>query len=242
MGAATGNVERREAGLSVEALVAEFERELKKPGRDRLQHPFVNAVAAGKASRDQIAGWLHQFVTWADPTNKLLGVVYANCPDQDLREGIMESILEEEHGHSSKTAGHVTLINRTLEALGWDEERRRRDEARPETWAFRHWLEGIIRNRPFVETIAATSFAAERLNPMIFAKILAGLRAHYDLGEDALTSIAVHASEVEVEHGSLGPTAISRYATGVDAQRGLRFAVIHTAEQYYRSYDVWKYY
>jgi pyrroloquinoline quinone (PQQ) biosynthesis protein C len=229
-------------GLSVTAFVAELESELKKPGRDRLEHPFVVSVAAGTASKDQIAGWLHQFVTWADPSNKLLGVAYANCPDEDLREGIMEAILEEEHGHSSKTAGHVELIYRTLDALGWDKARRQRDVARPETWAFRHWLEVVIRNRPFVDTIAALSFAAERLNPMIFRKVLTGLRQHYDLSESALTSIAVHASEVEEEHGTLGPLAISRYATSDYAQHGVRFAVIHTAEQYYRSYDVWKYY
>ena len=228
--------------LPVDAFVTELESELKKAGRNRLEHPFVVAVAAGTASKDQIAGWLHQFVTWADPTNKLLGVAYANCPDADLRDGIIEAILEEEHGHTSKTAGHVTLIHRTLDALGWDEARRRHDEARPETWAFRHWLEVVIRNRPFVETIAALSFAAERLNPMIFRKVLTGLRQHYDLSESALASIAVHASEVEEEHGTIGPLAISRYATSDHAQRGVRFAVIHTAEQYYRSYDVWKYY
>ncbi len=242
MSTATDAVVRREPGLPVEALVEEFERELKKPGRNRLQHPFVLAVKEGKASKNQIAGWIHQFMTWADPTNKLVGVMYANCPDEDLRESLLENILEEEQGHTSKTAGHVALIYRTLEALGWDEERRKRDEARPETWAFRHWWEVVMRNRPFVESIAALSFTAERLNPLIFAKILEGLKEHYDLSEDALASIAVHASDVEVEHGSLGPTAMSRYATSEYAQRGVRFAVIHTAEQYYRSYDVWKYY
>jgi pyrroloquinoline quinone (PQQ) biosynthesis protein C len=229
-------------GLPVNTFIAQLNDELKKPGRDRLQHPFVNAVAAGSASKDQIAGWLHQFVTWADPSNKLLGVMYANCPDEDLREGLMEAILEEEHGHSSKTSGHVELIYRTLEALGWDAARRERDEAHPETWAFRHWLEVVMRNRPIVESLASVSFAAERLNPFIFRKILGGLKQHYDLSESALMSIAVHASDVEEEHGTLGPTAISRYASSENAQRGVRFAVIHTAEQYYRSYNVWKYY
>ena len=242
MGSASDTVEWHKPGISADALVAELDTELKKPGRDRLQHPFVLAVRAGKASKDQIAGWLHQFVSWADPTNKLIGVMYANSPDEDLRESLMENILEEEHGRTSKTAGHVELINRTLQALGWDEERRKRDEPRPETWAFRHWWEVVIRNRPFVESLCAVSFAAERQNPFVFRKVLEGLKEHYDLGEDALMSIAVHASEVEEEHGSLGPEAISRYATSEYGQRGVRFAVLHTADLYYRSYDVWKYY
>lgn len=228
--------------MPIDAFVAELEAGLKKPGRDRRQHPFVEAVADGTATKNQIAGWLHQFVSWADPSNKLLGVAYANCPDDDLREGIMEAILEEEHGHSSKTTGHVELIRRTLAALGWDDAKCAADELRLESWAFRHWLEVVVRNRPFVDAITALSFAAERLNPAIFKKIETGLRQHYDLSDDALASISVHASDVEVEHGTLGPTALRRYATSGYVQSGVRFAVLHTAELYYRSYDVWKYY
>jgi pyrroloquinoline quinone (PQQ) biosynthesis protein C len=239
----TTQLASREAiGMPIDTFVAELDEGLKAPGRDRREHPFVKAVGTGTATKDQIAGWLHQFVSWADPSNKLLGVAYANCPDADLREGIMEAILEEEHGHTSKTAGHVELIRRTLAALGWKEARCAADELRLESWAFRHWLEVVVRNRPFVEAIASLSFAAERLNPAIFKKIETGLRKHYDLGDDDIASISVHASDVEVEHGTLGPTALRRYAASEYTQTGVRFAVFHTAELYYRSYDVWKYY
>ena len=100
----------------------------------------------------------------------------------------------------------------------------------------------MIRNRTFVEGLAATSFAAERINPLVFAKIEKGLREHYDLSEEAMLSVSVHASDVEEEHGSLGPTAMERYASTAQMQEAVRFAVIHTADLYYNQYNVWQYY
>lgn len=129
--------------LSTEAFVKQLEAIVDNPGRNRLHHPFVEAVAAGTASTDQIAGWLHQFQLWADPANKFLGDMWSNCPDDDLREGLLENMLEEEYGRYSETEGHMRLIERTLGELGWDDKRRSEDETRYESWAFRHWLEVV---------------------------------------------------------------------------------------------------
>lgn len=228
--------------LSTSDLLEELEAGLKQPKRDRLQHPFVLAVESGEATRDQIAGWCHQFGLWADPSNKLFGAMYANCPDDDLRESILENMLEEEKGQSSNTAGHMVLLERTLDEFGWDKTRREQDDLRYESWAFRHWLELVMCHRPFVESIGAVSFAAERINPFVFGKLEKGLRRHYDFSEDGLMFFSVHASDVEEEHGSLGPIAFERYATTPRAQDGVRFAVHHTADMYYQQYGVWRYY
>jgi pyrroloquinoline quinone (PQQ) biosynthesis protein C len=231
-----------EQPVSNEILVEQLEAALLDDVRNRTRHPFIVAVKEGRASKDQIAGWLHQFSMWADPTNKLFGVLWANCPDEDLRQGILENMLEEEYGESSKTSGHMKLIDSTLTELGWDQERRAQDEIKLESWLLRHWFEVVMCNRPFVEGLSALSFAAERINPLVFAELEQGLRDHYDLTEDGIMSIAVHASDVEEEHGSLGPVAMSRYATTKQAQDGLRFAVIHTGDLYYNQYNVWQHY
>ena len=76
----------------------------------------------------------------------------------------------------------------------------------------------------------------------VFARLEKGLRKHYRLTEDGLRSVSVHASDVEEEHGSLGPIAMRRYATTKQAQDGVRFAVTHTADVYYNQYNVWNYY
>ena len=227
---------------SNDKLLKELEHGLFDPVRNRLEHPFVAAVEKGEATKDQIAGWLHQFSLWADPSNKLFGVLWAKCPDDDLREGILENMLEEEHGESSQTAGHMKLIETSLTELGWDEERRAQDPIRIESWALRHWFEVVIRNRPFVESISSVSFAAERINPLVFGKLEKGLREHYNLSDEGLTSFSVHASDVEEEHGTLGPTAMARYATTPRTQDEVRFAVLHTGDMYYNQYNVWRYY
>ena len=210
--------------------------------RNRVFHPFVEAVADGTATKNQIAGWIHQFALWADPCNKYLGTMWANCPDEDIREGILENMREEEHGYQSGIAGHVELIHRTCDALGWDAKRRAAEEKKYESWALHHWFEVVMTKRPFVESICATSFTAERMNTVVFAKIEKGLRQHYDLSEDAMLSFAVHASDVEEEHASLGPMAIERYGVSAYDQRNIRFAVTHTADMYYKQYNVWEYY
>ena len=79
--------------LPIPEFVDELNAALDDPVRDRTNHPFVLAVENGTASKDQIAGWLNQFSLWADPTNKLFGVQWAKCPDDDLREGILENML-----------------------------------------------------------------------------------------------------------------------------------------------------
>ena len=237
---ATSSAEQ--TALSTKVFVNQLEAIVDSPGRNRLHHPFVEAVAAGTASTDQIAGWLHQFMLWADPANKFLGDMWSNCPDDDLREGLLENMLEEEYGQYSKTEGHMRLIERTLDELGWDEKRRSEDETRFESWAFRHWLEVVMRQRPFVEAICSTSFTAERMNTVVFGKIEKGLKEHYDLSEDGMLSVSVHASHVEEEHATLGPIAIERYATTPLVQEAVRFAVQHTALMYFRQYDVWQYY
>ena len=239
--AVTETRERPQA-LESEAFARELEAIVDDRARNRVYHPFVEAVAAGRATADQFAGWIHQFSLWADPCNKYLGAMWANCPDDDIRAGILDNMREEEYGYQSGIAGHVELIHRTCDALGWDAERRARDEKRYESWALHHWFEVVMTRRPFVESICATSFTAERMNHVVFAKLEKGLREHYDLDEDALLSVAVHASDVEEEHASLGPLAIERYGTGAWEQENIRFAVTHTAEMYYRQYDVWEYY
>lgn len=228
--------------LPIDAFIAELDSGLMAPGRDRRNHPFVKAVEAGTATKNQIAGWRHQITQWAHPTNKLVGVLWSRCQDDDLSAMLFENIEEENAGKTSGMGGHIPLNYRFIEELGWDKARQAKDVARPETWALRHWFEIALTCRPPVDGIAALSFTAERLNPEVLGRVYRGMQKNYDLSEEALKSLAVHASHVEEEHGSLGPVAFERYARTVYDQDRVRFVVLHTAEVYYNMYNVWQYY
>ena len=226
----------RDEAISTENLIAELDEILSRPDKNRLNHPVIQALEKGALSRDQIAGWIYQITCWANPTNILIGAVYAKCPDDDLRIMLLDNLTEEEHGSESGTAGHVELFERTFSELGWDDARRAKEDVKMETWALAHWFEVVMTQRSLGEAIAAVSFSAERINPLCFSKIEKALREHYEISEWGLQSIAVHASHVEEEHGSLGPAAFERYCQSADMQNRLRFTVAHTNDLYYRQW------
>ena len=235
-------VRYRDEAVATDELIAELDEILANPAKSRIEHPVIAALAKGELTRDQIAGWIYQITCWANPTNILVGSVYARCPDDDLRLMLLENLTEEEHGSESGTAGHVELFERTFTELGWDEERRAREEIKMETWALAHWFEVVMTQRSLPEAICAISFSAERINPLCFSKIETALRENYDISERGLQSIAVHASHVEEEHGSLGPVAFERYCRSADMQNRLRFTAAHTNDLYYRQWMTYRHY
>ncbi len=232
----------RDEPVDNDALLAELDAIVQSPARNRREHPVVLGIESGELSREQIAGWVYQITCWANPSNIIIGQLYARAPDDDLRQLLLENLMEEEHGSASGAGGHVTLFEQTLDELGWDADRRAREEVKQETWAFAHWLEIVMSQRPFAEGIAAVSFAAERTNPFCFARVETGLRENYGISEQGLQSIAVHASHVEQEHGSLGPDSFARYATTAKDQNAVRFSVAHTCDLYYRQWMTYQYY
>lgn len=228
-------------GLPTEQFMKEIEAGLLEPHRDRTNHPFVHAVLDGKATLRQIGGWLLQFKLWADPANKGIAIIYANTPDKDQREALLDNVLEEEKGAGSGMAGHVVLINEALPEMGFSRDEIETAEMLTESWAFFHWVETVTRTRSFLEGICLLSMA-ERVNPIVFGKLAKGLRAHYKVSDRVLRPFDVHASEVEVEHGKIVDIAIARYATTRYWQEQVRFVIFHTAELYYRFFDVYKAY
>ena len=238
---ATG-VTYREEAVDIDDLINELDAILENPVRDRKTHPVVLGIEKKELTREQIAGWIFQITCWANPTNILVGDMYARCPDEDLRLMLLENLMEEELGTESGTAGHIELFERTFTELGWDEKRRSKEEIKPETWALAHWFEVVLTRRSLVEAVAALSFSAERINPIIFRRVETALRRNYELSEAGIQSIAVHASHVEEEHGSLGPTAFTRYATTAYQQNALRFVCAHTGDLYYQQWNSYRYY
>ena len=239
---AIDGVTYRDDPIPIPELIEELDEILSRPDQNRLDHPVIQEMEKGELSREQIAGWIYQITRWANPSNILMGAMYAKCPDDDLRVMILDNLSEEETGSESGTAGHVELFERTFAELGWDEQRRTTEDVKMETWALAHWFEVVMTQRSLAEAIAAVSFSAERINPLCFSKVEKALRANYEISEWGLQSIAVHASHVEQEHGSLGPRTFERYCQSADMQNKLRFTVAHTNDLYYRQWMSYQHY
>ena len=229
--------------LSGEAFLEELRRGLRDPKRDRTNHPFVQKAMRGELKVRQIGGWLREFRSWADPSNKGIAVLWANTPDPQIRHELLENLMEEELGTASQMGGgHVALVDEALEEFGLTREEIGSPEMQYESWAFYHWWEVVLTKRSWVEGLAALSLAAEQINPIVFGKLAEALRTHYRVSERALRPFDVHASEIEIEHGKLADAAIERYATTPWLQDAVRFAVFHTADMYYRFFNVYQAY
>jgi pyrroloquinoline quinone (PQQ) biosynthesis protein C len=224
-------------------FLEELKQGLQDPRRDRRNHPFVQEAMRGEVTLRQIGGWLLQFRSWADPSNKGIAVLWANTPDPRIREELLENLMEEERGASSKMGGgHVALVNEALEEFGLSRTEIDGREMLYESWAFYHWWEIVLTKRSWIEGLAALSLAAEQINPIVFGRLADALRKHYRVSERALRPFDVHASEIEVGHGKIADAAIEQYATTAWAQDAVRFAVLHTADMYYRFFDVYRAY
>ena len=225
--------------LPADVFLRELRDGLRDPTRDRTNHPFVHKVLAGKATLRQVGGWLLQFRAWADPSNKGIAVLWANTPDPEIRHELLANLMEEELGTASQMGGgHVALVNEALEEFGFSRREIESKEMMYESWAFYHWWEVVLTKRSWLEGLAALSLAAEQINPIVFGKLAEGLRRHYKVSEHGLRPFDVHASEVEIEHGKVADGAILRYATTAHVQDAVRAAVFHTADMYYRFFDV----
>jgi pyrroloquinoline quinone (PQQ) biosynthesis protein C len=229
--------------LSGDAFLEELRRGLRDPKRDRANHPFVQKASKGELTLRQIGGWLLQFRSWADHANKGIAVLWANTPDPTVRAELLENLMEEELGTSSQMGGgHVALVNEALLEFGLTREEIASQDMLYESWAFLHWWEVVLTKRSWLEGLGALSMAAEQINPIVFGKLAEALRKHYKVSDHALRPFDVHASEVEIEHGKLADDAIKRYATVGHVQDAVRFAVFHTAEMYYRFFEVYRAY
>lgn len=229
--------------LPGDVFLEELRRGLRDPIRDRTNHVFVQKATRGELSLRQIGGWLREFRSWADPSNKGIAVLWANTPDAEVRHELLENLMEEELGTSSQMGGgHVALVNEALEEFGLTREEIASPDMKYESWAFYHWWEVVLTKRSWLEGLGALSLAAEQINPIVFGKLAQALRAHYKVSERALRPFDVHASEIEIEHGKLADTAIQRYATTASIQDAVRFSVFHTADMYYRFFNVYQAY
>jgi pyrroloquinoline quinone (PQQ) biosynthesis protein C len=229
--------------VSGNVFLDELRQGLRDPKRDRTNHAFVQKATRGELSLRQIGGWLREFRSWADPSNKGIAVLWANTPDPEVRHELLENLMEEELGTSSQMGGgHVALVNEALEEFGLTAEEIQGPDMQYESWAFYHWWEVVLTKRSWLEGLAALSLAAEQINPIVFGKLAQALRSRYKVSERALRPFDVHASEIEIEHGKLADSAIHRYATTPWIQDNVRFAVFHTADMYYRFFNVYQAY
>ena len=159
----------------------EFEARLRDRGRAyHIHHPYNVMLAAGKATREQIRGWVanRYYYQIAIPVKD--AAILANCPDRAVRRGWVQRILDHDGFElgSVKDEGGIEAWLRLAEAVGL--ARSEVEDLRHVAPAVRFAVDAYVnfaRRAPWQEAVCSS--LTELFAPEIHKQRLATWPQHY---------------------------------------------------------------
>jgi pyrroloquinoline-quinone synthase len=135
---------------------AEFERQLRAKGQAyHIHHPFNVMLNSGRASREQVRGWVANRFYYQINIPRKDAAILANCPDREQRRLWVQRILD--HDGSGEDAGGIEAWLRLGEAVGLTSD---------ELWSLRQVVPGVrfavdayvnfARQQPWQEAVCAS--------------------------------------------------------------------------------------
>jgi pyrroloquinoline-quinone synthase len=155
----------------------EFEAQLREKGRAyHIHHPFNVMLNSGKASREQIRGWVANRYYYQVNIPIKDAAILANCPDRAVRRAWVQRILD--HDGYGDDPGGIESWLRLAEAVGL---------SRDQVESLNSVLPGVrfavdayvnfARRAPWVESVCAS--LTELFAPQIHKQRLANWPEHY---------------------------------------------------------------
>jgi pyrroloquinoline-quinone synthase len=155
----------------------EFEAQLRAKGKAyHIHHPFNVALNSGRASREQIRGWVANRFYYQINIPLKDAAILANCPDRAIRREWVRRILDHD-GYGEDTGGIEAWV-RLGEAVGLKPQ---------EIWSLEHVVPGVrfavdayvnfARRAPWQEAVCAS--LTELFAPQIHRDRLASWPVHY---------------------------------------------------------------
>ncbi len=159
----------------------EFEQQLRERGKSyHIHHPFNVMLNTGKASPEQVRGWVANRFYYQIAIPIKDAAVLSNCPDADVRRGWVQRILDHDgfELNGVKDAGGIEAWLRLAEAVGL---------ARDEVTDLRHVAPAVrfavdayvnfARRAPWQEAVCSS--LTELFAPEIHKQRLATWPEHY---------------------------------------------------------------
>ena len=201
-----------------------FEARLRERGRAyHIHHPFNVMLNSGRASREQVRGWVanRYYYQIAIPIKD--AAVLSNCPDRDVRRGWVQRILDHDgfELNGVRDPGGIEAWLRLAEAVGL---------TRGEVVDLRHVAPGVrfavdayvnfARRAPWQEAVCSS--LTELFAPEIHKQRLASWPEHYPWIEaDGLHYFRSRVSQArrDVEQGLA--VTLAHFTTRVQQERAL---------------------
>jgi pyrroloquinoline-quinone synthase len=182
--------------------------------RSLLTHPFYVDWQEGKLTLDDLRVYAAQYYRIEAAFPRFLSAVHANCPDAQVRQGILSNLLDEEHGENNHRAQWLDFCR----GLGMTEEEVLASSVHPNTQRLLDVYTSICSSTSFQEGLAAI-YAYEQQTPQVAAEKASGLRDLYGITDGAaLAFFDVH-STLDIEHSRQEEEGIANHTAPGDEAR-----------------------
>jgi pyrroloquinoline-quinone synthase len=217
---------------------AEFVRQLKEDihrfPKQRVNHPFVQAVCAGTATMDEIRTWALQDYQFRRAVPRVAMLRYLACTDPEVALKLYEVVEEETRGLLPGSAGHADMFLEFSDHIGIAREELDTVPLRPATAAHLYYAELIIHTLPWFVMMAA-QMGAEGTFPPAMAAMGQALIKNYDMPREKVRFFTVHV-EADEDHGQIAEDIALRYLNSPHLQALTREVTFRRMELLY---DVW---
>ena len=156
---------------------AEFEAALRAKGAYyHIHHPYHVAMYEGRASREQIQGWVANRFYYQVNIPLKDAAILANCPDREIRREWIQRLLD--HDGAPGEDGGIEAWLRLGQAVGLDPDQLRSQElVLPGVrFAVDAYVQ-FVDTRPWIEGVASS--LTELFAPPLMTERLAAFETHY---------------------------------------------------------------
>lgn len=177
-----------------------------------LRHPFYEAWTRGALSLDTLRYYAGQYWHQVSHFPRWVSAVHSRCPDLAARKVLLQNLVDEElHG-----ADHPSLWLDFARGLGLAEEAVRAAPVHAKTRATVDELHALTQG-DWTEGLCAL-FAYESQVPEVSRSKMDGLKAHYDLHDDAALAFFQTHLEYDVLHSEAVARLVDRHARPASAK------------------------
>jgi pyrroloquinoline quinone (PQQ) biosynthesis protein C len=222
---------------SAEEFCTELVAEASADRRAMTKHPFIESIAAGGATIEQIREFSTGMYRLVKDAQRWTAAGYSQVENQAERVLMLNSFVEEETGNDTGTASHAELVADFLAAIGQsrDVTEDRSTHLRRRWQIYTDYMEFLGRCRPFWMYRGVSSLAGESQFPALCRLMVEAMPKHYGTPESGLSFWQVHIP-LDEQHTSNAVKLITRHMHSAENRRQLRDGVWSHMELRWQAY------
>ena len=207
--------------------------------RGMYDHPIVREMEAGTLTIPQLQLFTEQFYLHISRMLPWIGAIYVRCPHEEVRTALVKNLAEECTGFETGTDAHPELLLTFADAIGSDVDAIRAAEQLPEGRRVTEYFEFMGLCRAWYVPLSAIGIGLESFTPEAFTRIVAAMKANYDMTDEQLIFWTMHIIADE-GHGDEGIEMVSEYALTGDARKAVFDCTIETSRLFYDMWDIYQ--